>query len=422
VIAATTDGRAAPPTAVSLTWTSRTGDVYGPGDGKTRTYSNAGYVFDIGALAIKSAPTHIDIIVASKNPAVFPNPGIRFGFEAPGVDPMVVGKYTVGSILGIHTNTTPVASANFNIDLQPGCASNTPGGTLTVTRASYETIQVPDPKDPTVLDTFYHPLAFQIHFELQCASTNGLMIGDFSMVDAPIPGATPYDPSAAGGTGGGTGGTGGTGGSGTPSAGPTVVLSDEVMASPVVMANAASVDVPFTTYIPTTVTGDVTLSAVTDADNLLASVSPSLIKAGAVGDAVLTIRTTEATTAGDHVVTITASDGVTPSSASVFVTVACDPPFILGLDQPKSPPVSAGRPALLSVKASGSGPFIYQWFTGASGLVNFPLAGGTTPQFTTSALNDTTSYWVRVTNPCGSVDSQTVTVNVAAAANVNPRH
>jgi len=73
------------------------------------------------------------------------------------------------------------------------------------------------------------------------------------------------------------------------------------------------------------------------------------------------------------------------------------------------------------VKASGSGPFSYQWFTGASGLVNFPLGGGTTPNFTTSAINDTTSYWVRVTNPCGSTDSQTATITVSPGAKGNSR-
>jgi hypothetical protein len=133
------------------------------------------------------------------------------------------------------------------------------------------------------------------------------------------------------------------------------------------------------------------------------------------------LRTTPTTLAGDHVITITANDGTTTSSASVFVTVLCDPPFILGLDQPKGSTVGLGRPAQLSVKVSGSGPFAYQWFTGASGLSNFPLPGGTSANFTTSALNDTTSYWVRITNPCGSVNSQTATVNVSASAKPTAR-
>ncbi|HXA20580.1 MAG TPA: hypothetical protein VN380_26610 [Thermoanaerobaculia bacterium] len=205
-------------------------------------------------------------------------------------------------------------------------------------------------------------------------------------------------------------------------AGPVIVLSDDLRATPMVMGNAVSSTVPFSTFIPDTETGPVSLSASSDADDLLASVTPPLITSTGTIDGVLTITTTATTTAGDHAVTLTAttSDGST-SSATIFVTVICDPPFILGLDQPKSSAVSPGRPALLSAKASGSGPFSYQWFTGSSGLVNFPLAGGTTPNFTTSAINDTSSYWVRVTNPCGSADSQTATITVSPGAKGNAR-
>ncbi|MBV9069653.1 MAG: hypothetical protein JO093_09745 [Acidobacteria bacterium] len=216
---------------------------------------------------------------------------------------------------------------------------------------------------------------------------------------------------------GGNGGDGGNGGNPPPtSSGLTVVLPDDVRANPVVMGNSNSTTVLFSTFTSPTSTADVSVSAQSDADDLLVSVNHPVIKAPGAGDEILTITTTPTTTAGDHVITITANDGTTTSSASVFVTVLCDPPFILGIDQPKSSTVGIGRPAQLSVKASGSGPLTYQWFTGASGLVNFPLPGGTGPTFTTSALNDTTSYWVRVTNPCGSVNSQTATVNVSASA------
>ena len=224
--------------------------------------------------------------------------------------------------------------------------------------------------------------------------------------------------SADGGSGDGTGGNG-SGGTPTPQSpppGPTVVLSDDLRANPILMNNSSSTTVLFSTVAAAGVTNDVTLSAQSDSEALIATVSPSTIAAPGSGDAILTLRTTPTTLAGDHVVTITANDGVNTSSASVFVTVLCDPPFILGIDQPKGATVALGRPAQLSVKASGSGPFSYQWFTGASGLSNFPLPGGTTANFTTSALNDTTSYWVRITNPCGSVNSQTATVNVSASA------
>jgi len=238
--------------------------------------------------------------------------------------------------------------------------------------------------------------------------------GEGSPSIAPVLKMEVLDGSGTPTDGGGTPGSGGTGGS-TPTA-PTIVLPDSVLASSISMANSDSSTVALTTFIPTTTTSDVTLSAATDADDLLATITPSTIKPGDTGDAKLTIHTTPTTLAGEHIVTLTASDGTVSSSVSAHVTVFCDPPFILGIDQPKSSTVALGRPAQLSVKASGSGPFTYQWFTGASGLSNFPLPGGTSANFTTSALNDTTSYWVRVTNPCGSVNSQTATVNVSASA------
>jgi hypothetical protein len=220
----------------------------------------------------------------------------------------------------------------------------------------------------------------------------------------------------------GSGGNGGNGSGGTPSpSGLTVVLPDDVRATPVVIGNSSATTVLFSTFASSTSTNAVSVSAASDADDLLVSVNHPVIAAPGSGDEILTIRTTPTTLAGDHVVTISASDGTSTSSASVLVTVLCDPPFILGIDQPKSSTIALGRPAQLSVKVSGSGPFTYQWFTGASGLSNFPLPGGTTANFTTSALNDTTSYWVRVTNPCGSVNSQTATVNVSAGAKPTSR-
>jgi hypothetical protein len=271
-------------------------------------------------------------------------------------------------------------------------------------------------------------------FGVGCGNNSKVLTGTVQYSDDTKCGALdPFLPepdcTGSGGTTGGTGGTDGNGGSGgttptvpiTPTA-PTIVLPDSVFTSSIPMVNSDSTSVSFTTFIPATTTGNVTLTATTDADNILASITPSVIKPGDTGDGKITIQTTPSTVAGEHIVTLTASDGTVSSSVSIHVTVICDPPFILGIDQPKGTTVSLGRPALLSVKASGSGPLTYQWFTGSTGLVNFPLAGGTSSTFTTSGLNDTASYWVRVTNPCGSVNSQTATINVSPSkSTTNPR-
>jgi hypothetical protein len=418
------------PVSATLTWTSRIGDKFGVGDGKLHSYTSSNFDFnnetdnviqfasgvDENKLPIFTATgvRHLSIIASPKDASKTQEPGILFSFSAPddGLG-LIPRAYTVTSSVGTQKAGSATAAASIHTTPVIGhCGTEDAAGTFNVVRAAYESYVVVDSKGNK--STIVHTLSFQMHFEVRCSATDGVFVGDFLMSNKKVPGAVPLGTPLSGGT------TGGNGSGGTPlptSPGPVVVLPDSALSSPIVMANSATSTVPISTFIPTTVTGNVSLTASTDADDLLASVSPSVIPLGGSGNSVLTIRTTPTTLAGDHVVTITASDGVSlPSSASIFVTVICDPPFILGIDQPKSSTVSPGRPALLSVKASGSGPFSYQWYTGSSGLVNFPLAGGTTANFTTSAINDTTSYWVRVTNPCGSADSQAATVAVSAGA------
>jgi hypothetical protein len=68
----------------------------------------------------------------------------------------------------------------------------------------------------------------------------------------------------------------------------------------------------------------------------------------------------------------------------------------------------------LSVTATGTAPFTYQWYLGASGDASQPVAGATSATFTTPALTITTSYWVKVTNVVTSTNSNTATVTVVS--------
>jgi hypothetical protein len=90
------------------------------------------------------------------------------------------------------------------------------------------------------------------------------------------------------------------------------------------------------------------------------------------------------------------------------VTVTCGPPQIT--QPPQNRTINPGGVATLSVGATGSAPLSYQWYQGT-----FPSTS--TPLGTTSSINvsptTATSYWVRVTNACGTDDSNTVTVNVS---------
>ncbi len=80
---------------------------------------------------------------------------------------------------------------------------------------------------------------------------------------------------------------------------------------------------------------------------------------------------------------------------------ACDPPSIT--QQPQSVTIVKGSSTTLSVAASGSA---YQWFAGANAI------GGATASSITVSPASTTTYHVRVSNDCGSVDSNDAVVTV----------
>jgi hypothetical protein len=101
------------------------------------------------------------------------------------------------------------------------------------------------------------------------------------------------------------------------------------------------------------------------------------------------------------------------STTSFLVTLDCYPPLIFGApgNQPASQSVQSGKSATLEVKPAGSGPFTYQWYRGSSGQTSFPIANAVNRTLlTTAATTGSESYWVQVSNACGSVDSATATV------------
>jgi hypothetical protein len=212
--------------------------------------------------------------------------------------------------------------------------------------------------------------------------------------------------------------TGGTGRStcGAVDAGPTTALAILPDAPSFDVGNAQMIAVPVQVFAAASVTSDIAISASGLPDDVKVSVAPAVLSPRGNGLATVTITTTADTFPATYVVSLAATSGEQTTTNSFLLNVICDPPFILGVDQPANAIVSPGRTANLSVKASGSGPFTYQWFTGASGLVNFPLAGATSANFTTAPLAGPISYWVRVSNACGSVSSQTTTVSISTGA------
>jgi predicted extracellular nuclease/uncharacterized protein YjiK len=79
--------------------------------------------------------------------------------------------------------------------------------------------------------------------------------------------------------------------------------------------------------------------------------------------------------------------------------------------QPASQTIASGATATLSVVAGGTTPLSYQWYQGNSGDTSTPV-GTDADSFTTPALTTTTSYWVRVSNSAGTVDSNTATITI----------
>jgi DNA-binding beta-propeller fold protein YncE len=97
---------------------------------------------------------------------------------------------------------------------------------------------------------------------------------------------------------------------------------------------------------------------------------------------------------------------------SVTATITVTPVAPGIATQPASQTINFNQVATLSVVASGTGPFTYQWYLGQSGVATNPIAGATAAIYVTPPLAASTSYWVSVTNAFGSVNSATAVISV----------
>lgn len=97
-------------------------------------------------------------------------------------------------------------------------------------------------------------------------------------------------------------------------------------------------------------------------------------------------------------------------TATITVTaVPCSAPKIVS--QPQDQTVVAGSTAFLTIGFTGTSTSV-TWFQGAKGDSSTPVGPG--PAFTTPVLTQTTQFWARITNSCGSVDSDAATIAVTA--------
>ena len=101
-----------------------------------------------------------------------------------------------------------------------------------------------------------------------------------------------------------------------------------------------------------------------------------------------------------------------PSSAgSATVTVSAEPcnPAVV-TDDPDSQNVAPNTSVTLHAAGNGTMPISWQWFRGSPG--NWTPVGTNSANYTTGPLTATTSFYVRMSNACGSDDSAVATITV----------
>jgi hypothetical protein len=192
-----------------------------------------------------------------------------------------------------------------------------------------------------------------------------------------------------------------------------VQLPPSISGQPVVLGTGESNEFRIGTTAVPSFNGDVVLTVTTDAletDNFMVTVTPSFIPAPGRGQADVKIITSPTTFPRDYLVTISAFANNKTFNTTFFVKVACDPPAILGINQPRDATVNPGVKATFEVTTTGTGPFEYQWYRGRRGSTVFPVANSNSNRLEVTGPDDINSYWVRVSNACGTVDSNSVTI------------
>ena len=191
--------------------------------------------------------------------------------------------------------------------------------------------------------------------------------------------------------------------------------------APVVPTNPIAVSVPGderfmgnsdTITVPVSVTptdaSAVNLSVVGLPDDVITTFEPSTFPSPGSGTATLTIKTSATTLPNTYTVTVVATNAANEfetGGSTFLLTIECTPPMILGIDQPRDTTFASGSSATITTKSVGSGPLSYQWYRGPRGSTSFPVAGATGATLTTSNEG---MYWVRVSNACGTYDSNAV--------------
>lgn len=117
--------------------------------------------------------------------------------------------------------------------------------------------------------------------------------------------------------------------------------------------------------------------------------------------------------AGTYKVVVSTACGSTESREAAVVYKT---PTSISQQPPPTIDVNAGQTLTISVVATGAGTLQYQWYKDGSALT-----GEVAATFTKAAAvsGDAGKYWVTVTSECGTVTSDTTTVNIQPVSSVN---
>lgn len=119
--------------------------------------------------------------------------------------------------------------------------------------------------------------------------------------------------------------------------------------------------------------------------------------------------------AGNYLVKVTGQSDNGPSASQRYIRVAAECVPVQITSQPVSVTVDPSSPAQFDVVADGTGLLRYQWYEGTTGDTSHPVVGANGSTLLVLNVTKETSYWVRVSNECGTADSDTVAVTINSA-------
>jgi len=91
----------------------------------------------------------------------------------------------------------------------------------------------------------------------------------------------------------------------------------------------------------------------------------------------------------------------------------CTSPVIVHTSE-TSQKIDVGASAMMSVTATGTGPLFYQWYSGVAGNESYPVEVAQTNSYGPTPVSASTYYyWCKVSNSCGTTNSEQFTVETA---------